>query len=301
MSDHLSPTQISTWKDCPALYEQVYVHGRRQAPSGSMHLGSSFHKAAEAHNRHKVSTRTDLPMDELEDRYTDAFRAVPSSEIHWDESADDVYDDGAKIVRLFGQTSAREVQPVHVEQRVLVPLEADEPLPPLLTVLDLIDDKGAIRDYKTSGKAPSAGTAADSEQLTAYALAHKSAFGHMPSALVLDYFIRPQAKRPLGFREQQPTTRGEGQLGIYLQDVRAVASQIAHARQTGLFPYAATSSWKCAEKFCGFWKTCPGGEARRTSFAPIAVTWDVSPDATALGTTQTQGPSPAAVATGSAS
>lgn len=268
MRDHLSPTQLSTWKDCPALYERVYIEGKRVPPSGAMHVGSAFHKGAEAHNRFKVETFKDMPADEILDHYSQAFKAVPESEIVWDEEKPEkVYDDGAAITRLFANTSAKEVQPRLVEQRILVPVPAPDPLPPLLMVLDCVDEHEVVRDYKTKGKAPSAGEADNSEQLTAYALGHTTAVGHPPSALVLDFFVKPTKGRPLGLRDRQQTARSEAQIGIYLGDVRAVASQIQHAERTGLFPFAKADSWKCAERFCGFWTTCPGGAARRSVFA----------------------------------
>lgn len=263
---HLSPSQIAMWKKCPRQWAFVYLEGRKAPPSGALHLGSSFHKGAEAHNRHKLTTLRNLPVDELEDRYSQAFNAVPRSEIEWEgESADQVYDDGAKITRLFAATSAKEIQPTHLEQKVLIPLEAAEPLPPLLTVLDVIDDEGRVVDYKTKGKAPSADEATNSEQLSAYALAHKSAFGLLPTSLLLDFFVRPQKSRPTGFHEQQPTTRNQAQVDIYLDDLRAVAGQMAEGQRTGLFPYAPADSWACSAKFCGFFAICPGGAARRTT------------------------------------
>lgn len=263
---HLSPSQIAMFKKCPRQWAYVYLEGRRVPPSGAQHLGSSFHRSAEAHNVHKVATKTDLPVDEVEDRYSAAFKAVPESEIAWeDESPKRLYDDGAQMVRLFGATSAKEIQPTHVEQKVLIPLESEEPLPPLLTVLDVVDDRSRVIDYKTKSRAAPADEAANSEQLSAYAIAHRSAFGAFPSALLLEVFVRPQKTRPTGFRDTQTTTRGDAQADAYLQDLRAVASQIEHGRRTGLFPFAPADSWACSPKFCGFYAICAGGASRRVS------------------------------------
>lgn len=293
MRSYLSPSQISMFKKCPKQWYFAYVLGMRRPPSGAQHLGSSAHKSFEAHNRFKLQTRDNMPVDELQDRYSDAFKSVAHSAIQWeDESPDKVYDDGAKIVTLFSVTSAPRIQPIAMEKRVEFPIESLDggaAVPNLVTVIDLVDDQQRVIDYKTKGKSADRAEADNSDQLTAYALAHKVAFGELPAGLMLDIFVRPMKTKPTGFHEEQPTTRGEDQVEIYKQDVRSVASSMAHDVKTGLFPYAPMDSWACSEKFCGFFSICPGGAARRTSFAPNAaapIVWAPKPkaDVAALGT-----------------
>lgn len=267
---HLSPSQVAMFKKCPKQWYFAYVLGKRMPPSGAQHLGSSAHKSFEAHNKFKVRTRENLPADELADRYSQAFKSISPSSIQWEgEDPDRVYDDGQKIVGLFSETSAKSVQPVVVEQKVVVSIsEPDaEPVPPLFTVLDVVDEEQRVIDYKTKGKTPPADEAHNSDQLSAYALAHLTQFGAPPKELRLDIFVRPMKTKPNGSYQEQVTTRGEDQAEIYKSDVRAVASQIGHAAKTGLFPYAPADSWACSEKFCGYFAICPGGAARRVSFA----------------------------------
>lgn len=267
MKDHISPSQVATFKRCARLWAYTALEGRREPPSGARHLGSSFHRAAEAANRAKLRTRQTMPIDEIEDRYAEAFREVPPSEIQWGEDKrDKTYDDGAAIARLFGATSAREVQPVLMEQEVIVPADDFDGLP-IVCRIDLVDEHGRVIDYKTTSKAPSADSAEDSDQLTAYAAAHRVQFGHLPSALVLDYFVRPLKQTPLGRRFPMPATRTDGQIGIWFDDLKATTSQMRHAEGTGLFPYADPSSWWCGPRSCGFFNECPGGAARRTQVA----------------------------------
>lgn len=267
MKDHVSPSQVSTFKRCARLWAYTALEGRREPPSGARHLGSSFHRAAEAANRSKLETRETMPIDEIEDRYSVAFRETDPSGIQWGEDKrDKTYDDGAAITRLFGATSARETQPVLMEQEVIVPPDEFDGLP-IMCRIDLVDDQGRVIDYKTTSKAPSADSADDSDQLTAYAAAHRVQFGHLPSALVLDYFVRPLKQTPLGRRFPMPATRTSEQIGIWFEDIKAVTSQMRHSEGTGLFPYADPSSWWCGPKACGFFNECPGGAARRTQVA----------------------------------
>lgn len=256
---HISPSQISMWKKCARLWAYVYLEGKKSPPAGAMHLGSSFHKAAEAQNIQKIVTRKDLPADELQDRYSDAWKAVPESEIAWeDERPDKVYDDGARLVGLFAVTSAPRLQPVAAERRVEIPTDNAA----IVCVIDVIDENGTVWDFKTKGKSPAPDEAHNSDQLTAYTAAHDFAFGHPPSAVALDFFIRPSKTKPTGFHDTQTTVRSAEQVSIWLDDARAVVSQMEHGIETGLFPYAPADSWACSEKFCGAWKFCPGGARR---------------------------------------
>lgn len=314
MKSHLSPSQISMFKKCPKQWYFAYVLGMRRPPSGAQHLGTSAHKSFEANNRQKIQSRIDLPFDELQDRYSDSFNSIGRSDIQWEaESPDKVYEDGQKIVTLFSITSGPRVQPTVVERRITIPIEplaGGDPVPDLVTVLDVVDDQQRVIDYKTKGKTAMRDEADNSDQLTAYALAHKAAFGVPPRELRLDIFVRPMKTKPTGTYEEQATTRGEDQVEIYQQDVRAVASTIAHSKKSGLFPYAPMDSWACSEKFCGFFSICPGGAARRVSFAPSAGRADdlemqlkasieaISP---ALGTTQETGTPTAEVSAGGVS
>ena len=266
MKDHVSPSQISTFKTCPTLWKYTALEGRRLPPSGAAHRGSSFHKATEAHNRLKVIDRVGLAADAIEDAFTQAWRNVPESDVSWDdERPNAIYDGGAKMARLYAATSALEIQPTHVEQEVLIPAVGDGV--PVLCRLDLVDEQGRVIDFKTTGKAPGSDDAHNSDQLTAYAGAHTVKFGHLPSALALDFFVAPSKTRPTGLRAFQPTKRDELQVAAWRSDVAAVTSQMRHAEQTGMFPFAPSDSWKCSDKWCGFFNLCPGGAARRTTFA----------------------------------
>lgn len=273
--DHLSPSSLRRWQKCPEQWRRYYVLGEKNfPPSAQQHLGKSFHSSVEANHRQKIETRTDLPLDELQDRFVEAFNELPRNEVLWeDEKPDDMKDDGTKIVKVYAKQIAPTVQPILVEHSVDTPIDSfDDPddleLPPMRTILDVVEDTGAIVDFKTTGKKPGEGTAASSDQLTAYANARRHETGEMPPSVRLEVLIRPSAKFQFGRHETVYGLRAPHQIEIWLRNVKAIASQMQHALRTGLFPYADSESWACAASQCAFFNSCPGGRARRTSFAP---------------------------------
>lgn len=119
-----------------------------------------------------------------------------------------------------------------------------------------------IRDTKSSIKSPSKsimdggtqpGTADDSEQLTAYAVASHVVDGKLPDLMVLDYLVRTKAKEPTLKYVPTQTTRTMADVDVFLNRfVNAI-----HALKTGVFVPANQSWWGCAAKWCGYYSICP--------------------------------------------
>jgi hypothetical protein len=129
-------------------------------------------------------------------------------------------------------------------------------------IQEVIGDLLIIRDTKTSAKSPTpsfmdgndkAGTADDSEQMTAYAVASHVVDGKLPDLMVLDYLIRTNAKTPTLKYVPTKTTRNMDDVNVFLN--RFV--NLIHAMKTGVFVPANQSWWGCSRRWCGFWEICP--------------------------------------------
>lgn len=129
-------------------------------------------------------------------------------------------------------------------------------------IVEKIADKLVIRDTKTSAKSPSPsmldgagkpGTADDSEQLTAYAVASHVVDGKLPDLMVLDYLVRTNARTPSLKYVATKTTRSLDDVNVFLNRfVNAI-----HALKTGVFVPANQSWWGCSQRWCGFYDICP--------------------------------------------
>jgi hypothetical protein len=119
-----------------------------------------------------------------------------------------------------------------------------------------------IRDTKTSAKSPTpsfldgsdkAGTADDSEQLTAYAVASHVVDGRLPDKMVLDYLVRTNAAKPTVKYVPTATTRSMDDVQVFLNRF----TNLIHAMKTGVFVPANQSWWGCSSRWCGFFDICP--------------------------------------------
>lgn len=119
-----------------------------------------------------------------------------------------------------------------------------------------------IRDTKTSAKSPTpsymegndrAGTADDSEQLTAYAVASHVVDGRLPDKMVLDYLVRTNAAKPTIKYVPTATTRSMDDVQVFLNRF----TNLIHAMKTGVFVPANQSWWGCSQRWCGFFDRCP--------------------------------------------
>ena len=129
-------------------------------------------------------------------------------------------------------------------------------------IQEKIGDLLIIRDTKTSAKSPTpsfldgndkAGTADDSEQLTAYATASHVVDGKLPDLMVLDFLIRTNAKTPSLKYVPTKTSRSLDDVNVFLNRF----TNAIHAMKTGVFVPANQSWWGCAQKWCGYFDICP--------------------------------------------
>jgi hypothetical protein len=119
-----------------------------------------------------------------------------------------------------------------------------------------------IRDTKTSAKSPipsymdgnnKAGTADDSNQLTAYATACHVLDGKLPDKMILDYLVRTNAAKPTLKYVPTATTRSMDDVQVFLNRF----TNLIHAMKTGVFVPANQSWWGCQKRWCGYHQICP--------------------------------------------
>jgi hypothetical protein len=129
-------------------------------------------------------------------------------------------------------------------------------------IQEKIGDLLVIRDTKTSAKSPvpsfldgndKAGTADDSEQLTAYAVASHVIDGKLPDKMVLDYLVRTNAAKPTVKYVPTVTTRSMDDVQVFLNRF----TNLIHAMKTGVFVPANQSWWGCSMRWCGWYEQCP--------------------------------------------
>jgi hypothetical protein len=259
---HLSISAMEKFWLCPESYRRSYVNRERMPPNLAMMVGSASHKGAEVNFRQKIETYQDLAVDEIVEASVEAFD-MATKDLYWltpEEVARgetlvlaEARDQVAALARLHAIQQAPCYQPVLVEEWITIPLP-DSPFD-LLCVLDLVDDKARLTDFKTSNKKMKQAQADRSLQLTTYTAAHYVKFGCLPSEVRLDVIVKGLKPQ----RQLLPSTRN-------MQDIAVLASRMnvtIAAIQAGIFTPCSPGAWNCSDRWCNYWSTCPYVNAER--------------------------------------
>lgn len=253
---HLSVTQIDTHNKCPEAWRRRYEDKDIIPPGFALIRGRAVHQGAEFNFRQKTESHVDLPVSQIVDVAVAQVDAETAGGVSLtpDEIGRSVavvkgetIDEVAKLARLHAIVQAPEYQPVAVEEtiRVSLPQSSHD----LLCVIDLVDDRGAVIDLKTSGKAVSQSDADASIQMTAYHFAKEAQTGTPPTELAFDVMI---SKGSTLKRQRITTERDQQDVNALGERFGAVVGSIT----SGVFAPAAVGCWWCSAKWCGYHSTC---------------------------------------------
>ncbi len=261
--DHLSATALQMHQRCPKQYEFRYIEKLIIPPGVAQIRGRSFHQGV-AHNfRQKIETRSDLPVDEIQEATADSVDAEFAGELFLlpeERSAGLSYlkgrtkDEAVSMVCLHSKEIAPAVQPILVERRITLKPDKDKFPAEIVGYLDLVDEQDFIRDNKTSKKTPPKTAAETSQQLTIYALLFRALTGRKERGVSLDTVIRTEAgNMSVNIQESKRDSADieilKKRMGISLASIK-----------TGIFPPTNPDNWWCSEKWCGYWDgICPFG------------------------------------------
>ena len=248
---HLSASQLEMFAKCPESWRRRYIEKEVIPPRLAMLKGSALHKAAEHNMRQKMQTREDLMVDEIVDFAVNAFEeGVKGGYQLADNESKAEVGDYKKLVDAMATTHAEwqapDYQPVAVEEKFVISLPSIEH--DIVGVIDLVDESGAVIDFKTSSKKMTEADVDTSIQLGLYAAAQNK----NEVAVKLDVLIEPSARLP-SRRQLIEGTRDNSDLPVIAKRVAVVSKTI----EAGLFPPAPVGSWWCSESWCGYWNTCP--------------------------------------------
>lgn len=246
--DHMSPSAINMYLRCPRQYEYRYVKGEKVPPDGGLVAGIAFHNAAEA----ALITKRD------EDRVVSGEEAA---EIARDEAAagleDAVLEEGqtpgaikdkaARLSEAWADQLLPEQKPVEVEQSWETMIDDVK----VVGRIDMVDENGVVKDWKTSSKAPpSPATLAANPQTGLYALANET--NDVTYAYIVD--------NKSGVKCVEVPVPKE--LTERAKDLSAeLVVDVATAVRKGIFP-RNQSGWWCSPRWCGYYGQCIGKRKR---------------------------------------
>src|SRR5574343_271575 len=147
---HLSISQINSYVRCPQQYQFSYVDKIKSKPSFALDLGKSVHSAIETNYIQKITSDTDLPLDDVIIAYKDSVKnleietkdQVTREDFNeYKEKKKKEEDIGENAVRMYHKTIAPRVYPLMVEKSFELDLDIGKPL---VGYIDLVEKGGEV-------------------------------------------------------------------------------------------------------------------------------------------------------------
>jgi len=247
---------------CGEQYRRRYLNKERIPPGIAAAKGGAAHKAAEVNFVQKIETHADLPVTQAQEAAAAAFEDSVRSGISLtaeEESAGsgkvlgEAKDRAVALTGVFMVHAAPHHQPVLVEQTQRVILK--DASHDLVVKLDLVNDIEEVVDHKFTGKTMAFDDLARSTQMKLYALAYHALTGKAASKLVVENIV--DLKTPKHNPLEMAVTPD-----LYEVAVARVNAMLAGLK-AGVFLPAPEGAWWCAEKWCGYFNTCPFANKNR--------------------------------------
>jgi hypothetical protein len=280
LAEEWNNSKLWTNQQCGERARRTYFEPEPVLPTVRMTRGTVFHKVvAEGHKRQMVGLppgHGPIPIgrEELSDMVATSWRqeiergvTFTDDELHnAEKTLGGALDSTIKMGNLYMTSVAPLLVPVAVERLyILKPANSD------ITIhgtMDLVtkehdfsldpDDSlsyEVIRDQKTSGKAPPASAARDSQQLTFYYMLRGAANAKEgkgpPKKVVLDYVWSTPA-RGIVNHHALVSTRAPKDVNALVERINASVEAV----RKGVFVPANPNDPLCSPKWCPFWKSC---------------------------------------------
>lgn len=245
-SEHISASQINTYLRCPAQYYFRYVRGIKIPPSSALTRGKCVHAGVEHNYRQKIESHVDVPVNDVTEYVASEFETLQQETLfEADEDPGQIKDVTVNLSRTYHLELAPKIQPILVEQEILLPIEPYGIL--LKGYVDLVDDKLWVRDTKTAMRSPNADEINKSLQLSAYAYSLQKITGEMPKGVALDYVVATKVPKVVVLEG----TRTEQQINRFVN----TAARVGRAISEGCF-YPSEHNFLCSPEKCGYWELC---------------------------------------------
>jgi CRISPR/Cas system-associated exonuclease Cas4 (RecB family) len=253
---HISHTQISMYLKCGQQYYFRYCEGKKVPPAVAMLKGRGIHEGAHQNYKQKIESHEDLKKKDIIDISVNAFEQEVKKE-GFQLSKHEIGIGAAGILGkakdrivvmadLFSEEVAPTIQPTMTEQSIILNILD---LPPIKTILDVVDNKKNIRDLKTTGKKKTQDEIDKSLQLTMYTVAYNVLQGEPPSYIIYDILVDKNIPEYQVLGTKRDHRDFQVGYNIMKSAVQGIKKEV--------FMPAPEGVWWCSERFCGYWNICP--------------------------------------------
>jgi hypothetical protein len=273
---HLSHSSYSRFILCPEDWRRRYILGEKTAPTGAMFLGRQVDDAISAYYRHILDHGERLTLDQVKDAYWDGWKAAAEAEheqlgIAWEAEVreETAFRLGLDAIDVsYSQLIPRLGEPIAVQRRVEYTLASDLEWS-VLCYLDLETRRPdgdqivpTVVDYKVK-TTPLTQFKADQDFQPAVYLAGRWLEADPAGQFCFAQIAKPGPRRKEIAASLVSTRRTAGQLRGALVRLAQVARQIVASYERfgpdEPWGFADPTGWKCSERYCEAWASCPGG------------------------------------------
>ena len=249
----LSSSRVTAYLHCPYAYRQRYIDENYKLPNASMTRGLVFHDTLKFNFRQKYRTHADLPVNHLKEYFAEDF---DQTEADFQKEDPGVFKDtGISALEEYQKVVAPHVQPVEVEEKFVMDFKR---VPWSFTGrIDLLDDKGYLRETKTTSKGLSYPKEDHLTQLYFYFLAYRLRKRMDGLKARFDYNVCGQKQpRVISFDVEVTETHEKHALSLL--------AGVADGIQKEVFFHNRGDNF-CRRRYCSYWAECEeekGGTVR---------------------------------------
>lgn len=248
MIDHVSNSMLGLWGKCGVAYSYRYNEGLKLPGTAAQNRGGAAHKAFEVNHKQKIISGVDLPESDLTDACRDSFIEKCSVGVTMsredrskkNEILNNELNKAIKATKIYSKVIAPKIIPAIAEKKIVADFGLDLPL---LGILDVMDDKNIIRDFKTTDKKKPSGWERKETSPSFYTLLVQDHYGIKPAFKF--HIIKDDD-------DERDSTRTNEDCNFLLERVKLFIASI----KTGIFKPAEPGHWLCSEKWCGYWPIC---------------------------------------------
>lgn len=242
----LSASSITTFLRCGVQWEYGYVKQIKAAPTVKQSLGIAAHEAFEENMLGKLVSTIDLPEQAVLDVFSGAYDRLLLEVEDPAEDPGQAKDQGVRLIQKQHREIAPGIMPVLVEAPILIEVDGI----PYSGSIDLTDDKGRVRDWKTSARKPTDGGTYQLA-MTGYALGYRSLTGLVETDVQLDFLVRYKVKDPAYYPIPAGGPVSDGAVAVFADTV----ARVYEAINAGRFTPNGLTSGACS--WCGYKAMCP--------------------------------------------
>lgn len=268
MRKKLSYSALNMLARCGEQFRFRYLDGLKVPPGVAAIVGRGVDASVNMNLLTKRDTGKPLPLMEARELARDQVHRefeMDGVTLSEDEAAlgmkrikADAVDVSVRLAQMHHIEAAPKINATHIQRKwtlEVTGLDID-----LTGYIDIQEGIDTVRDTKTAGKSPSADEAANSMQLTTYAMAVAAIDGAIPKKVKLDYLVKTKTPKLV----QIESTRVQADFQHVLERVY----QASIAMDAGIFTPAPLDAWWCSNRWCGYWSRC--SYARRPVSVAVA-------------------------------